>query len=341
LTMNNSGSGSASGTTYNGTVAQTISYNTVGAPSTTGANASGTWGINVTGSAGSATGLVFNDGPRDLSNRSPSWATRSVYFDFVGAGTANGTGNYGGVMTFTPWIGTTASTGDSSYQLAFANNSGSNASGMPKLSIRNGIDTTWNSWYTLVHSGNIGSYAVTSGTGTFTGNVVINNTSPTIYMQDTDNRSCMIHCNSNYLYVLRGDGTNSTTWATYGGLWPVVINLENNDFTSGGNVTAYSDIRIKENIVTIDRALDKTLKLRGVYYNRIGEADRHRVGVIAQEIKQVLPEVVISNIDPETKQDTLSVDYGNITALLIEAIKEQQGQIEELRAQIQELKNNK
>ena len=54
VTFNNGGSGAASGTTYNGGTARTISYNTVGAPSTTGSGASGTWGINVSGSAGSA-----------------------------------------------------------------------------------------------------------------------------------------------------------------------------------------------------------------------------------------------------------------------------------------------
>ena len=135
-------------------------------------NAAPTWvspsGLSV-GNASTAVGLVYADGPRDLSNRLPNWNTRSVYFDFVNAGTANGSGNYGGVMTYTPWMGTTASTGDSSYQLAFANNSGVNASGMPKLSIRNGIDSTWNAWYVMIHSGNIGSYtsSVTSlGVGT-------------------------------------------------------------------------------------------------------------------------------------------------------------------------------
>ena len=53
-TFNNSGSGVASGTTFNGGTARTISYNTIGAPSTTGTNASGTWGISISGSAGSA-----------------------------------------------------------------------------------------------------------------------------------------------------------------------------------------------------------------------------------------------------------------------------------------------
>ena len=55
VTFNSGGSGDASGTTFNGSAARTISYNTVGAPSTGGTNASGTWGINITGSAGSAT----------------------------------------------------------------------------------------------------------------------------------------------------------------------------------------------------------------------------------------------------------------------------------------------
>ena len=61
LTMNNSGSGDASGTTFNGSIARTISYNTIGAPSTSGTGATGTWGINITGSSGS-TSFATNAG---------------------------------------------------------------------------------------------------------------------------------------------------------------------------------------------------------------------------------------------------------------------------------------
>ena len=57
-TFNNSGTGAASGTTFDGSVARTISYNTIGAPSTTGTNASGTWGISITGTAATATNLA-------------------------------------------------------------------------------------------------------------------------------------------------------------------------------------------------------------------------------------------------------------------------------------------
>jgi hypothetical protein len=63
-------------------------------------------------------------------------------------------------MTYTPWDGTSASTGDSSYQLAFLNETGVNASGVPGLSLRNGINSTWNSWYRIITSGNIASQTV-------------------------------------------------------------------------------------------------------------------------------------------------------------------------------------
>lgn len=139
------------------------------APSLTGAGASGTWAINVTGSAYSATDalrIVFNDGPRDLSNRTPITLARSVNFDFVGASFVGGSGNYAGVMSFTPWTGTTASTGDSSYQLAFINETELNGAGLPGLRLRKGIDSTWGTWYSLLHAGNYNSYSPTlTGTG--------------------------------------------------------------------------------------------------------------------------------------------------------------------------------
>jgi len=70
------------------------------------------------------------------------------------------------------------------------------------------------------------------------GQIYINNGDPTIFLQDTNHRSAMLHCNSNEFYVLRGSGTNSTGWATFNGYWPLVINLENNDATFGRNISA-------------------------------------------------------------------------------------------------------
>ena len=97
-------------------------------------------------------------------------------------------------------------------------------------------------------------------------------------------------------------------------------------FTATGDITAFSDIRVKENIQTIPNALESVCMMRGVTYNKIGE-QKESVGVIAQEIKEVLPQVVHENED-----GMLSVAYGNITGVLIEAIKEQQKQIEELKS---------
>ena len=95
-----------------------------------------------------------------------------------------------------------------------------------------------------------------------------------------------------------------------------------------GDVIAYSDKRVKENIKTIDNALNKVNKLRGVEFNKIGE-DIKSIGVIAQEIEKVIPEVV-----REDNKGMKSVAYGNITGVLIEAIKELKAEIEELKKQI-------
>ena len=101
--------------------------------------------------------------------------------------------------------------------------------------------------------------------------------------------------------------------------------LSSGDVTARGNVTAYSDVRAKENITTIDSALDKVMGLRGVYYTRKDTPGPRQVGVIAQEVEKILPEVVMT--DSEGKK---SVAYGNIVALLIEAMKEQQSTIQGL-----------
>jgi len=160
------------------TTNQAVKVNASGArnfldvPTRGGGNASGSWGISVTGASRY---LAHTDGPRDLSDRSPSWAARSAIFDFVGAGSGNGAGNYAGVLTFCPWDGTSASTGDSSYQLAFGNESGVNASGMPRLSIRNGINSSWNGYHILLHSGNASNYVLPLSGGTLTGDLSIGN----------------------------------------------------------------------------------------------------------------------------------------------------------------------
>ena len=102
------------------------------------------------------------------------------------------------------------------------------------------------------------------------------------------------------------------------------------DFTATGNVTAYSDVTLKENIETIPNALDKVLRLRGVEYDRI-DREEHQIGVIAQEIEEVIPEVVITN-----EEGIKSVAYGNLVGLLIESVKELKAEVNDLKAKLEE-----
>lgn len=97
LTMNDSGTGAASGTTFNGSVAQTISYNTIGAPKADGTGASGTWGINITGSANAvANSITFNtSGGASPGVSFNGSAARAIDYSTVGAPKADGTGASG------------------------------------------------------------------------------------------------------------------------------------------------------------------------------------------------------------------------------------------------------
>ncbi|UCC45437.1 MAG: tail fiber domain-containing protein [Candidatus Zixiibacteriota bacterium] len=106
-----------------------------------------------------------------------------------------------------------------------------------------------------------------------------------------------------------------------------------------GTITELSDGRLKENVTPVTDALDKISKLRGVNFEwHSDESDEMRlpkgrqIGVIAQEVERVLPEVVNTPDDGYK-----SVDYGKLTAVLIEAVKEQQQTIDELKAQLEEL----
>jgi hypothetical protein len=120
-------------------------------------------------------------------------------------------------------------------------------------------------------------------------------------------------------------------WSASANRW--VLDMSGN-MTAAGNVTAYSDINLKRDIQPIENALAKVLAIRGVTFIRTDqEDDRRHCGVIAQEVEEVLPEVVQEHSD-----GIKSVAYGNMVGLLIEAIKEQQKQIESLRSEIENLK---
>jgi hypothetical protein len=106
--------------------------------------------------------------------------------------------------------------------------------------------------------------------------------------------------------------------------------------TFAGNVTAYSDERIKKNIKKIENPLGIVKQLDGVTFNYIDD-DREGLGVIAQQVERVLP-MLVSETTSSNGEIYKNVAYGNMVGVLIEAIKEQQKQIDSLKSEIQSLK---
>jgi len=96
--------------------------------------------------------------------------------------------------------------------------------------------------------------------------------------------------------------------------------------TFNDNVTAFSDERLKDNIETLEHGLAKVEQLRGVSYIRDG---KENIGVIAQEVEKILPEIVLTADD---EMGTKSVDYSRITAVLIEAVKDLSAKVKQLES---------
>ncbi len=136
-----------------------------------------------------------------------------------------------------------------------------------------------------------GSIILTPGTGGTAGGVGIGTTTP-----------------SNILTVAQNSGTKPIADA-----W-----------------TVYSSRRFKTDIETLEGALQKVLRLRGVSFDW-KEGGRHDIGLIAEEVGTVVPEVVA--YEPNGT-DARSVDYARLVALLIEALKEQQKEIDALQASV-------
>lgn len=168
--------------------------------------------------------------------------------------------------------------------------------------LRAQVDSTDLGYFWTTRNFNPASYLPLTG-GTITGNLTFSNTALTIQHWDTDNGiNRYIHANGGSIGFLN----SGAGWAAY--------SANNGDWVASGNVGAYSDRKHKKDIETIENALELVERLRGVrYVNR--RTEEKCVGVIAQEVQEVLPEVV------GTSPDGLYVDYGKIVGPLIEAVK--------------------
>ncbi len=169
----------------------------------------------------------------------------------------------------------------------------------------------------------------------FAGSFLIRDTSPGFIDIQTFNSDLAMQCcsdNGNIFMFPSGSnghlgiGTSSA---------PNIITVKQNSATEpiADAWTTYSSARWKTNIRPLRRALDKVVHLRGVSFDWRANG-KHDIGMVAEEVAPVVPEVVAFE---QNGKDAKSVDYGRLTALLVEAIKEQQNEIRELRAQVEKL----
>lgn len=267
------------------------------APSKTGAGASGSWAISVTGNAATATKLAT---ARSI-NGVPFDGTADIT---IAAGETGRMPLTGGTFTG-PVAGT-------------------------RFTANDWFRTTSNcGWYSETYAGGI-YMTDTTYVRTYNGKqflcgdaIQIDGGTPQIRLNDTGWGVRYLYHDSGLIGFLSSAGN----WT--------FSNDNSGNATAVGNLTAYSDIRLKTDIEVIPDALWKVRQLRGVTYERTDTGER-QTGVIAQEVQAVLPEAVMTMNDDNK---TLSVAYGNMVGLLIEAIKELDGKVMQLTALVEESRN--
>ena len=162
----------------------------------------------------------------------------------------------------------------------------------------------------------------------------------------------------NFAWFIGGTHSNSECNPGTGGTVAMVIKRPNSYVGIGTTTPAYrldvagschassfptsSDKRLKKDVIQLTNVLEKIQKIRGVAfdwnetYEELGRSTGHReIGVIAQEVEAVFPELVTSWGDKEY----LGVDYGRLTAVLIEAVKELKAENDELKKRVEALEN--
>ena len=118
-----------------------------------------------------------------------------------------------------------------------------------------------------------------------------------------------------------GIGTTAPSYPLY-----VSTQVSNVSIYADYDIVAFSDQSVKENIRPIENVLERVIESRGVLYDRIDSGEKDNIGFIAQELEVAFPELVVTNED-----GTKAVKYQNAVAVLFEAVKEQQKQIDEIK----------
>jgi hypothetical protein len=300
-------------------VLHAANYNSY-APTLTGGNASGTWGINITGNAGSASSVAwgnvsgrptavssFSNDSGYITGSGAAYPRKSdgtqIVFNWSGQG-GQPSWLWGGNDGVNMYVYNPANFSVNYATTAGNSNSITNATG-------NGYD-----WTGIQH------FISNKGASSYVGS----NSNYNLQAYSTDNGAAAMSFHRGGAYAINM-GLDPDNVFRIGG-WSASANLFQMDMsgnlTMANNVSAYSDARLKKDLVKINGALDKVRQLTGFTYTRIDNGER-QTGLLAQDVQKVLPEAVIENSD---EMKTLSVAYGNLAGLLVESIKEVDDKLE-------------
>jgi hypothetical protein len=324
LTMNSGGAGAASGTTFDGSVARTISYNTIGAPSVTGTNASGTWSISVTGNAATATtlqtartinGVSFN-GSANISILANT--TNSVSFNNGGSGGSSGSAFNGSSAIAVSYntigaMGVSNSetvTGSKTFNAAtFINNSNTTARGLA-VGVSSLPSNEWNAYF-RGQTGHPASVHFTNGSNGTSALFAVNSTSGTSFAVFNYGDPASVSS------VIGSIATITGTSVSY-------------------NTT--SDYRLKEDVVPLEGAADRVLQLNPVRFRWKGNPGYGLVdGFLAHEVTPVVHEAVSGEkdaVNPDGSIKPQGIDQSKLVPLLTAALQEALVRIAALEARL-------
>jgi hypothetical protein len=334
-----------SGTSYNGSTAVTIAN--TGVLTITGttsqvlvnggtASANGnitltlpsTINVDTSGNATTATtalSMRSQDTRAVVTTPETGNATSGIRFDFKQNST-NGLsdgGTYNGVMYFRKYGSSTDWSGGGANELGFTDNG--------NMWLRYGSSTTWGAWKQMVDSANT---LTISGTKTFSTTPVFSEATATLSFSSATGAKTISTAGSTDLFLNPGGNVRIGTAGT-----SVAAKLQvGGDIRATGEVVAYaaSDRRLKDNIQKIESPLTIINNISGYTFDWNENQKTYTgkdYGVIAQEIEEVMPELVITR-----ENGYKAVNYEKIIPLLIESIKEQQNAIVAQQTEIKELK---
>ena len=323
------GWGGASWQTWN-KVLTNQNYNSY-SPTLTGGNASGTWGISITGSAASLDGVAASNYFRSDGTYPNTDLNTPVegYWHVSSSATGLPEGYYGHRWDYdhlnnSQWVAQMYSP----------------TSGDAGLWFRQRRNFDWQTWRKFLDSSNYGSYALPLSGGTISGNLTMNGpgSSTSIIFGDSSKRINV----EGYWMMFKGHENEGFRWQTAGQdgvTFTTRMQLTSSaltttgSFTASGNVTAYSDERLKKDWAALPADfIARLATVKSGTYTRIDSGER-QAGSSAQDWQALLPEVVSASND---EAQTLALAYGN--AALVSAVELAKDNVE-LRARIERLES--